>query len=166
MLDNYKRNINYLRISVTDRCNARCTYCMPAEGVEYKSHRDIISYEYIVRIVKEAVKLGINKIRLTGGEPLVRKGILSLVEMIRGIRGVIELALTTNGILLAGLAQQFRQKGLDRINISLDTLDPEKYCEITRGCDINNVLAGIQAVIAAGFKNTKINMAQLTHSTS
>jgi len=158
MFDKFNRQIDYLRISVTDRCNLRCTYCMPEEGVVHKSHNDILSYEKIVEVVKEAVNLGIKKIRLTGGEPLVRKGILFLVRQLKKIPGLEELTLTTNGVLLAEMAHSLKKAGLDRINISLDTLDPDKYKELTRIGDINNVLKGIDAVIEAGFENTKINM--------
>ena len=127
MLDQFNREINYLRISVTDRCNLRCTYCMPEEGVPKKRCQDIISYERIVEIVRTAVELGINKVRLTGGEPLVRKGIETLVEWLKGISGLRELALTTNGTFLTEKAAGLKKAGLDRINVSLDTLNPETY---------------------------------------
>jgi len=158
MFDKYNRQIDYLRISVTDRCNLRCTYCMPEQGVAPKSHHDILSYEKILEVVKEAISLGIRKIRLTGGEPLVRKGILFLVEQLKKLPGLEELTLTTNGVLLDKMAQPLKKAGLDRVNISLDTLDPGKYKKLTRIGDIKNVLKGIDAVIEAGFKNTKINM--------
>jgi cyclic pyranopterin phosphate synthase len=158
MFDKFNRQINYLRISVTDRCNLRCTYCMPEEGVVPKSHHDILSYEKILEVVKEATRLGIKKVRLTGGEPLVRKGILFLVQQLKKLPGLEELTLTTNGVLLDKMAAPLEKMGLDRINISLDTLEPEKYKKLTRTGDIKNVLRGIDAVIKAGFKNTKINM--------
>ncbi|MGD2091316.1 MAG: radical SAM protein [Candidatus Aminicenantes bacterium] len=158
MFDKFNRQIDYLRISVTDRCNLRCTYCMPEEGVVPKSHHDILSYEKIVEVVKEAISLGIKKIRLTGGEPLVRKGILFLVQQLKRLPGLEELTLTTNGVLLDKMARPLKKVGLDRINISLDTLDPGKYKELTRIGNIKHVLRGIDAVINAGFKNTKINM--------
>jgi cyclic pyranopterin phosphate synthase len=158
MFDKFNRQIDYLRISVTDRCNLRCTYCMPAEGVVLKSHHDILSYEKILEVVKEAIGLGIEKVRLTGGEPLVRKGILFLVQQLKKLPGLKELTLTTNGVLLAEMAHSLKKVGLDRINISLDTLDPGKYKELTRIGDIKDVLRGIDAVIQAGFENTKINM--------
>ena len=158
MFDKFNRQIDYLRISVTDRCNLRCTYCMPEEGVVPKSHYDILSYEKIIEVVKEAISLGIKKIRLTGGEPLVRKGILFLVQQLKKLPGLEELTLTTNGVLLDKMAKPLKKAGLDRINISLDTLDPGKYKKLTRIGDINNVLMGIDAVIQAGFENTKINM--------
>lgn len=158
MFDKFNRQIDYLRISVTDRCNLRCTYCMPEEGVVPKSHHDILSYEKILEVVKEAISLGIKKIRLTGGEPLVRKGVLLLVQQIKKLPGLEEFTLTTNGVLLDKMARPLKKAGLDRINISLDTLDPGKYKELTRIGDIKHVLRGIDAVIEAGFKNTKINM--------
>ena len=158
MYDKFNRRIDYLRISVTDRCNLRCTYCMPAEGVVPKSHHDILSYEKILEVVNEAISLGIKKVRLTGGEPLVRKGILFLVQQLKKLPGLEELTLTTNGVLLAEMAHSLKKAGIDRINISLDTLDPGKYKELTRIGDIKNVLRGIEAVIEAGFENSKINM--------
>lgn len=158
MLDKYKREINYLRISVTDRCNLRCVYCMPAEGVPKKDHHDIISYEQIIDTVESAVKIGISKIRITGGEPLIRKDIVNLMRGIRSVEGVKELVLTTNGVLLENMAVDLREAGIDRINISLDTLDPEKYTELVRGGDLKKVFRGIDKVIDAGFQGTKINM--------
>ena len=158
MFDQFNRHINYLRISVTDRCNLRCTYCMPEEGVTPKSHFDILSYEKIVAVAREAIGLGIKKIRLTGGEPLVRKGILFLIRELKKLPGLEELTLSTNGALLAKMAHQLKEAGIDRINISLDTMDPEKYKKITRCGNIHDVLRGVDAVIQAGFKNTKINM--------
>lgn len=158
MFDKFNRQIDYLRISVTDRCNLRCTYCMPEQGVVPKSHNDILSYEKILEVVKEAILLGIKKVRLTGGEPLVRKGILFLVQQLKKLPGLEELTLTTNGVLLDKMAGPLKKAGLDRVNISLDTLDPGKYKTLTRTGDIKNVLRGIDAVIEAGFKNTKLNM--------
>lgn len=157
MLDNFNREINYLRISVTDRCNLRCVYCMPAEGIPTKSHDDMLTYEQVVTIVEEAVKLGIHKVRLTGGEPLVRKNIDRLIYMLSNIHGIKHLALTTNGILLAQQAANLKQLGLNSINISLDTLIPEKYKTITRGGNISDVMKGIHAALAEGF-SIKINM--------
>ena len=158
MLDKFNRRIDYLRISVTDRCNLRCTYCMPEEGVPPRSHFDILSYEKIVEVASEAIVLGIKKIRLTGGEPLVRKGVLSLVKQLRQLQGLTELTLTTNGVLLETMALPLKEAGIDRLNISLDTLVPSKYRELTRCGDIGAVLRGIDAVIHAGFRDTKINM--------
>jgi len=157
MYDRYNRPITYLRVSVTDRCNLRCTYCMPAEGVKLLSHHDILSFEEIVLVVTEAVSLGITKVRITGGEPLVRKGIISLVGQISAIGGILDFGLTTNGILLPGFASALAGAGLHRINISLDTIDPEKFSLLTRGGDINRVLLGIEAARNAGLTPVKIN---------
>ncbi len=161
MLDNFKRSINYLRISVTDRCNLRCKYCMPAGGVTKKTHRDILSYEQMIEIAREAVSLGITKFRITGGEPLVRLGITYLVEELKQLQGVYEVTMTTNGVLLSQMAVQLKEAGLDRLNISLDTLDPVKYRELTRIGDIRHVLEGIDASFEAGFRGTKLNMVLL-----
>ncbi len=158
MLDRFKRKIYYLRIAVTDRCNLRCTYCMPEEGICLKSHDDILSYEEIEEIVKEAVNLGFYKFRLTGGEPLVRKGITDLVQRLANIGGVKTLAMTTNGLLLPKYAKALKDAGLTRLNISLDSLRAERYAQITRGGDLNQALAGIQAVKEAGFEKTKLNV--------
>lgn len=161
MYDKFNRHIDYLRISVTDRCNLRCIYCMPAEGVVSKNHTDILPYEKMVEVAREAIAIGIKKIRLTGGEPLVRKGILSLVQQLKTLTGLKELTITTNGILLDKMALPLKDAGIDRINISLDTLDREKYHQLTRIGYIEEVMKGIDAVIAAGFLNTKINMVLL-----
>ena len=157
MLDQYKRNISYLRISVTDRCNLRCTYCMPEEGIELMHHNDILSFEDIHNIVKKAVKEGITKVRLTGGEPLVRKNIVELVSMISSIPEITDLSMTTNGILLDKYAESLAKAGLDRVNISLDTISADKYKKITRGGDINKVFDGIEAAKMAGLNPIKIN---------
>lgn len=157
MFDSYNRQINYLRISVTDRCNLRCVYCMPEEGIELMKHEDILSFEEIIDVVKEGVAQGITKIRLTGGEPLVRKNIVLLVRKIAAIEGVEDLSMTTNGILLARFARELKDAGLHRVNISLDTLSPERYSSITRGGDIQKVLEGIQAAKEVGLSPIKIN---------
>lgn len=157
MYDRYNRKINYLRISVTDRCNLRCRYCMPADGIKLLSHEDILSYEEIVEIVKAGVKKGIDKIRITGGEPLVRKNVVALIRMISDIPGIKDLAMTTNGIFLETHALSLAEAGLHRVNISLDTLDPVKYAYITRGGDINAVFRGIDAAKEAGLTPVKIN---------
>ena len=160
MLDKFNREINYLRISLTDKCNLRCIYCMPEEGMKLKQHKDIMRYEQIVQIVKEASQLGINKIRLTGGEPLIKKDIELLIEKLAGIKEIKELCLTTNGILLTQKAKILKQAGLTSINISLDTLQPEKYKEITRGGNLADVLKGIDQAVNEGFK-IKLNMVVL-----
>ncbi|MGD2246369.1 MAG: radical SAM protein [Candidatus Aminicenantes bacterium] len=158
MFDSFDREITYLRISVTDRCNLRCTYCMPPGGVRLKKSSEILSYEEIVQIVRVAARLGISKIRLTGGEPLIRKNLISLIRSLKNIEGIEEVTLTTNGVLLARMAPELKRAGLDRINVSLDTLVPKKYEEMTRGGSIRRVLEGIDAASQAGFKNTKLNM--------
>lgn len=158
MYDKFNREITYLRISVTDRCNLRCVYCMPEQGVLLKRHRDILSYEKIIEIAREGISLGIKKIRITGGEPLVRRGIVSFLHQLGKLPGLEELTLTTNGVLLSPLAQELKKTGLNRINISLDTLDPGKYKQLTRIGNIEDVLQGIDAAIDAGFENSKLNM--------
>ena len=157
MKDQFDREINYMRISVTDRCNFRCKYCMPKSGVENLGHDKILSFESIERIVRAAVSLGIHKFRLTGGEPLVRKGIVGLVEKLAKIEGVYDLAMTTNGALLKDYAADLKKAGLSRLNISMDTFYEEKYREITRGGDINEVMDGLDAAVAAGFTRIRFN---------
>ncbi len=157
MLDSYNREINYLRVSVTDRCNLRCTYCMPAEGISLLQHKDILSFEEILQVIEAAVSKGINKVRITGGEPLVRKGIILLIEQISKIQGIEDLSMTTNGILLEEFAGPLAQAGIQRVNISLDTVDSFRYAEITRGGGINKVITGIFAAQKAGLSPIKIN---------
>ncbi len=157
MYDRFGRKINYLRVSVTDLCNLRCDYCMPAEGVKKLPHHKILSLEEIAEVVRIAAELGVDKVRITGGEPLVRKGIVSLVAMIRAIPQIRDLAMTTNGVLLPRYAQDLRQAGLDRLNISLDTLDPQRFRQITRIGNLEQVIAGIHAAIDAGFTPIKLN---------
>ncbi len=157
MLDRFNRQINYLRVSVTDRCNLRCTYCMPEEGVPLHRHDDILRFEEIIEVVNVAVGLGITKIRITGGEPLVRKGIVGLVRDIAAIPGILDFGLTTNGILLEEYAGPLAGAGLHRINISLDTLDPSRYAVLTRGGDVSLVIRGIHAAKTAGLNPVKIN---------
>jgi cyclic pyranopterin phosphate synthase len=157
MYDRFNRKINYLRVSVTDRCNHRCTYCMPPEGIALIPHEDILRFNEIVEVVKYAVSIGIEKVRITGGEPLVRKGIVGLVKMMAEIEGIKDLSMTTNGILLEQFAQQLKDVGLHRINISLDTCDPDKYSRITRTGDIRDVIKGIVAAKNAGLYPIKIN---------
>lgn len=157
MYDPFNRQINYLRVSITDRCNLRCTYCMPAEGVKLLEHNDILSFEEIVEIITEAVSLGVTKVRITGGEPLVRKGVVLLIKKIAAIEGITDFGLTTNGTLLSAFAFDLAGAGLHRINISLDTLDAEKYRTITRGGDIRKVFEGIKAAQKAQLTPVKIN---------
>lgn len=150
MLDQYGRRINYLRISVTDRCNLRCRYCMP-EGVQDVGMKNILTFEEIWEIVKTGVSLGITHIRITGGEPLVRKGCADLILGIRKIPGVETITMTTNGVLLGNYAKQLKEAGVDGVNISLDTLDPEEFCQITGKREFPAVLAGIRAAKDAGL---------------
>lgn len=150
MLDQYGRRINYLRISVTDRCNLRCRYCMP-EGVQDVGMKNILTFEEIWEIVKTGVSLGITHIRITGGEPLVRKGCADLILGIRKIPGVETIMMTTNGVLLGNYAKQLKEAGVDGVNISLDTLDPEEFCQITGKREFPAVLAGIRAAKDVGL---------------
>ena len=156
-LDNFNRPISYLRISVTDRCNLRCVYCMPPEGVPWRSHEEILRYEEIELIVRAAASLGISKVRLTGGEPLVRLGFVELVRMLARIPGIDDLAMTTNGTLLARYAAELAQAGLKRVNVSLDTLQPERFRQITRWGDLAPVFEGIAAAREAGLVPLKVN---------
>jgi GTP 3',8-cyclase len=158
LIDSYGRRINYLRLSVTDRCNLRCRYCMPAEGIPKLQHGELLSYEELYRVAGEAVALGIEKIRLTGGEPLVRKGLVDFAGRLAALPGLKELVLTTNGLLLAELAPALRLAGVQRLNISLDSLRPATFAAITRGGDLQKVLDGLAAAEAAGFAPPKINM--------
>jgi cyclic pyranopterin phosphate synthase len=160
MYDSYNRRIDYLRISVTDKCNLRCRYCMPEEGVALRRHEEFLSFEQITEVVRVAVRLGVVKVRLTGGEPLVKRGIVNLVGMIRGVEGLQHLAMTTNGTLLARYAAGLKAAGLDSLNVSLDTLDSERYRHLTRGGQIRQVLEGVDAGLAEGFP-VKLNMVVL-----
>lgn len=156
--DSSGRVIDYLRISLTDRCNLRCVYCMPAKGVPFRAREDILSFEEIERFAAIAVAEGINKIRLTGGEPLVRLGVVDHVRRLREITGLESIALTTNGILLPKYAPELREAGLSRVNISIDSLDPETYRRMTRGGDVADALAGVDAAFDAGFSPVKLNV--------
>ena len=161
LVDRYGRKMTYLRISVTDRCNLRCVYCMPTEGVEWQTHENILRYEEIVQVVRQAATHGIKEIRLTGGEPLVRRDMLelvrALVECIAAIPGIDDISLTTNGILLLEQIERLAQAGLKRINVSLDTLDPEKFARITRGGRLERVLEGLHTAQASGLAPIKLN---------
>ena len=157
--DSFQRPINYLRISVTDRCNLRCVYCMPVEGVNTMAHEDILRYEEINTIARAAAELGIDKIRLTGGEPLVRLGLSGLVKMLADIGTIKDISLTTNGVLLAKYAAELKAAGLNRVNISLDTLKPDRFKAIT--CSdgkLQDVLEGIEAARRVGLEPVKLNM--------
>lgn len=157
MIDNYGRTIDYLRISVTELCNLRCRYCMPEDGIAKRPHEEMLTFEEIVSAAEAAVSLSIRKIRITGGEPLVKRGIIGLCSSISAIDGVEELCMTTNGTLLPQYAEQLKEAGVDRLNISLDTLDPDKFSYITRTGSLRDALDGIDAAFSAGFEKTKIN---------
>lgn len=161
MGDRYGRSIDYLRISVTDRCNLRCFYCMPPQGIEAKPREEILRWEEMLYIAQVAVELGFNKFRLTGGEPLLRKGIISFIHSLSELPGVKDISITTNGLLLNRLAEPLKEAGVKRLNISLDTLNASKYREITRGGDFQTVWAGITKVLELGFSPIKINVVAL-----
>jgi len=157
LIDSFGRVHNNLRISVTDRCNIRCFYCMPADNVQFMDRKDLLSFEEIERFVRAVVPLGINKLRLTGGEPLVRRDLHKLVARLAPIDGIHDIGVTTNGILLAEQAQALHDAGLRRLNVSLDALDAEKFKEITRREGYEKVIEGIQTARRVGFKRIKIN---------
>jgi cyclic pyranopterin phosphate synthase len=158
MIDSFGRVIDYLRVSVTDRCNFRCVYCMPEEGAPVAPKEEILTYEEIVRLLRIGAELGVRKVRLTGGEPLVRRDIVSLAQKIAAIPGIEDLSLTTNGFLLSRYARELAEAGLHRVNISLDTLRPERFQAIARRGNLEDVLAGINAAQEAGLTPIKINM--------
>ncbi len=162
--DSFQRPIDYLRISVTDRCNLRCVYCMPAEGINLLPHEDILSYEEIYRIAEAAAEMGIKKVRITGGEPLVRVGLSNLIRMLAQIDAIDDIALTTNGTLLSQYADELKAAGLRRVNIRLDTLKPDNFKLITRGGDLDAVLESLDAAGAAGLDPIKINVVVMAGS--
>ncbi len=157
MKDNFGREITYLRLSVTDKCNLRCRYCMPEEGVSKKRHSDMLTEDEMIMAVEAAAKLGINKLRITGGEPLIKRNIVSICQRAAKVEGIDELCITTNGILLPDMAEDLKAAGVKRINISLDTLCADKYEYITRRGNFDNALKGIEAAVKAGFEKVKIN---------
>jgi cyclic pyranopterin phosphate synthase len=158
MIDSYGRTIDYLRVSVTDRCNFRCVYCMPEEDAPIAPKAEILTFEEIERLLRISAELGVRKVRLTGGEPLIRKDIVALTERVACIPGIEDLSLTTNGLLLPRMAKELAQAGLTRVNISLDTLRPERFQAIARRGNLDDVLAGIDASVAAGLAPVKLNM--------
>ena len=158
MKDTFGRKITYLRVSVTELCNLRCRYCMPAEGVCKKSHLQMLTEEETIQAIKAAASLGVKKVRITGGEPLVKKNIVSICEKTAQIEGVKEVCITTNGVLLPQLAKTLRSVGVSRANISMDTLNPEKFEYITRIGKLKDTLDGIHAALDAGFEKVKINV--------
>lgn len=157
VLDSYHRNITYLRLSVTELCNLRCRYCMPEEGVYKKRHEDMLTQEEMLRAVRVCASLGVQKVRITGGEPLVKPNILALCRETAATEGIEELCLTTNGTLLPKFAQALKEAGVERLNISLDTLDETKYRRITRGGELADAQKGIDTALSAGFRKIKIN---------
>jgi cyclic pyranopterin phosphate synthase len=161
LIDGFSRKIRYLRISITDRCNLRCRYCMPDEGVQWLPHEGIMRYEEMLRIIHICSEMGVDKVRLTGGEPLIRKGLLGFIERIKEIEGINDLSLTTNGVLLYEAAQDLKSAGITRLNISLDTLKKEKYSYITRVDAFDNVMRGIEKAIELGFI-VKINVVAIS----
>ena len=158
LIDSFGRVHDNLRISVTDRCNIRCFYCMPEEGVQFMDRAEILTFEEIERFVRAAVPLGITKLRITGGEPLVRRDLPNLIEKLAAIDGIRDIALTTNAVMLGQQAQALYNAGLRRLNIHLDTLDRDRFKQITRRDALPKVLSGIEAAVAAGFKNIKFNI--------
>lgn len=157
MIDRLDRNITYMRISITDKCNLRCRYCMPEDGVCKKSHFDMLTEDEIITAVEAAASLGITKLRITGGEPLVKKNIVSICRRAAAVEGINEVCLTTNGLLLPQLAKPLKEAGVKRLNLSLDTLDPEKYAYITRIGKLEDFHSGLHAALDAGFDKVKIN---------
>ena len=157
MIDQFGRNVTYLRVSVTELCNLRCRYCMPAEGVCKKNHADMLTEDEMITAIEAAASLGITKLRITGGEPLVKKNILSICRRAAAVSGIQEVCLTTNGILLPQLAHPLHDAGVRRLNLSLDTLNPEKYAYITRIGKLEDFWAGFHAALDAGFEKIKLN---------
>jgi GTP 3',8-cyclase len=153
--------VDYLRLSVTDRCNYRCVYCMPPEGVPFIPHENILSYEDMGFFVRVAAQLGISKIRVTGGEPLVRKGLPDLISLIRAVPGIQGISLTTNGVLLPRFAEALKAAGLDRVNISLDSLDSERYRFLTRGGSLEAALEGVEAALRYSLEPVKLNVVMM-----
>lgn len=155
--DGLGRVVDYLRVSVTDRCNLRCRYCLPEAGVGLKDHGDILTYEELERIIRVAVAMGVRRVRITGGEPLVRRGLVGFLARISQLPGLDDLSLTTNGVLLAGMAADLKAAGVGRLNISLDTLREDRFRDLTRGGRLGDVQRGLEAAIEAGFSPIKIN---------
>lgn len=158
LIDNNNRTINYLRVSITDRCNLRCKYCMPEEGIHFQPHSKIMTYEEILRIIGLAVEKGVRKVRVTGGEPFVRKGVVDFIKRLYEIEQIEEVSITTNGVLLGAYAEQIRKNGIGRINISLDSLRPARFHEITGRDYFDRVWEGIETAERIGFSPIKINV--------
>ncbi len=157
MIDSYGREITYMRVSVTELCNLRCRYCMPEDGVCKKSHEEMLTEDEMIQAIEAAASLGIRKLRITGGEPLIKKNIVSICRRAAAVPGIREVCITTNGTLLPALAGPLREAGVKRLNISLDTLDPEKFRYISRVGELEQALAGIRAALDAGFEKVKLN---------
>jgi len=155
--DSFGRQHTYLRVSVTDRCNYRCVYCMPESGLSWVPRDELLTYEEIARIVRIMASMGVSKVRITGGEPTLRSDIISLISAIRSIDGIEDIAMTTNGHTLAGLADQLAEAGLNRVNVSIDSMDPDRFAELTRGGNLERVLKGIAAARTAGLTPIKLN---------
>lgn len=158
LVDSYERKIDYIRISITDRCNLRCVYCMPPEGIELAESSEILRYEELLRVARIAVTHGVTKIRVTGGEPLVRKGIVEFLASLSSLKGLKDLSLTTNGVLLKEFALKLREAGLKRVNVSLDSLKKDRFLKITRGDNLEQVMAGLEEAQKVGLTPVKINM--------
>lgn len=158
MQDGFGRKINYLRLSVTELCDLRCRYCMPENGICKKKHEEVLTEEEMIRAVEAAASLGVTKLRITGGEPLVKKNILSICEKTAAVKGIEEVCMTTNGILLPQYAKQLKEAGVRRLNISIDTLNEEKYRYITRRGELKDALAGIRTALETGFEKIKLNV--------
>lgn len=158
LIDLHGRHIRYVRISITDRCNLRCRYCMPLGGVQWVPHDEVLTYEEMLRILRICIRRGVEKVRITGGEPLLRKGIVDFVAQVKAIDGLKDLTLTTNGILLESMARPLKEAGLRRVNVSLDTLDKEKFAHITRVDAFDEVIRGICAAQEHGLSPVKINV--------
>ena len=165
MQDTFNRTIEYLRISLTDRCNFRCVYCMPPQGVEQLAHDQIMTYEEILRIVRIFSLNGLKRVRLTGGEPLIRRGIVDFIRQLSAVPGLSDIALTTNGSLLTKMARELKRAGLNRVNISLDTVDPDHFRSITGGGELTDTLKGIEAALSAGLLPVKLNVVATTYLT-
>ena len=157
MLDSFGRDITYMRVSVTELCNLRCRYCMPADGVCKKRHEEMLTEDETITAIRAAASLGISKLRITGGEPLVKKNILSICERAARVPGIREICITTNGTLLLSLARPLREAGVSRVNISLDTLDADKFRYISRCGELSQAVDGIRAALEAGFDKVKLN---------
>ena len=157
LFDQYKRKHDYLRLSITDRCNLRCVYCMPKEGLPFFPTDEVLSQDEIVQLVENFAEMGISKVRITGGEPLLRTDVVDIVRRIKDVEGVDDVSMTTNGLFLTKKAEALKEAGLDRLNISLDTFDPDRYKEITRGGNIQQVLDGISFASKLNFKKIKLN---------